>query len=127
LVDEPASEERRRLAGQDAAMHVWWGAPIECASAMYRGHRAGNLSEGELATAISGLRKLEAQWIEVEPSPQVRQQAERLLRIHPLRAGDALQLAAAIIAADYEPEGLLFLTADTRLAEAAAKEGFKVG
>jgi predicted nucleic acid-binding protein len=49
-----------------------------------------------------------------------------LLRVHPLRAADALQLAAAIIAADSEPRSLAFVTLDDRLARAAEREGFPV-
>jgi predicted nucleic acid-binding protein len=64
-------------------------------------------------------------WNEVEPTQQVRQQAERLWRLPPLRAADALQLAAAIIAADYDPTSLTFVTSDERLI-AAAREGFAV-
>jgi len=49
-----------------------------------------------------------------------------LLRVHPLRAGDSLQLAAAIIAAEHEPATLEFVSLDERLNEAASREGFRV-
>jgi predicted nucleic acid-binding protein len=52
----------------------------------------------------------------------VRRTAQRLLRVHELRAADALQLAAASTAA----EDLPFVTLDDRLALAAAREGFVV-
>ena len=48
----------------------------------------------------------------------------RFLRVHPLRVADALQLAAAFIAAERRPVSLQVLTLDERLAEAMAKEGF---
>jgi predicted nucleic acid-binding protein len=107
-------------------MFVWWAASVECMSAIQRQMREGNLSAPEASVAIENLRVLEEAWIEIEPTQQVRQQAERLLRLHALRAADALQLAAAIIGTGYEPHGMVFLTSDTRLGEAAAKEGFKV-
>jgi hypothetical protein len=72
------------------------------------------------------LRQLESGWIEIEASQQVRLRAQRLLRVHPLRAADALQLAAALVACSQEPVALPFLSADHRLREAAAKEGFPV-
>ncbi len=50
----------------------------------------------------------------------------RLLRVHPLRAADAFQLAAAIAAADESPRSLPFVTFDSRLARAAEREGFPV-
>ena len=40
---------------------------------------------------------------EVLPAEAVREQAARLLRLHPLRAADALQLAAALVWADSPP------------------------
>ena len=48
----------------------------------------------------------------------------RFLRVHPLRAADALQLAAAFIAAERRPSSLEVVTLDDRLAAAARKEGF---
>ena len=65
-------------------------------------------------------------WAEIAPSARLRQTAERLLRVHPLRAADALQLAAAIVAADGDPETMAFMTLDERLALAARREGFPV-
>jgi len=50
----------------------------------------------------------------------------RLLRVHPLRAAGALQLAAAFSAAEQRPSSLEMITVDDRLASAAQKEGFAV-
>jgi hypothetical protein len=46
------------------------------------------------------------------------------LPVHPLRAADALQLAAAFVAAERRPHSLQIVTLDERLADAAQKEGF---
>jgi predicted nucleic acid-binding protein len=54
----------------------------------------------------------------------VREAAVRFLRVHPLRAADALQLAAAFVAAERRPSSLEVVTLDDRLAVAARKEGF---
>jgi len=62
----------------------------------------------------------------VLPTEAVRSRAERLLGVHTLRAGDALQLAAALLAAEEDPADLPFVTLDERLADAARKEGFPV-
>ena len=51
--------------------------------------------------------------------------AQRLLRLHPLRAADALQLAAAVVASEHEPRSLDFVCLDERLAAAASREGFR--
>jgi predicted nucleic acid-binding protein len=46
------------------------------------------------------------------------------LRVHTLRDADALQLAAAFVAAERRPSSLEVVTLDERLAGAARKEGF---
>jgi hypothetical protein len=49
-----------------------------------------------------------------------------LLRVHDLRGGDALQLAAAIATAEGDPATLDVVTLDERVALAARREGFRV-
>jgi uncharacterized protein len=56
----------------------------------------------------------------------VKSYVTRLLRVHSLRAADALQLAAALVRANGQPEGRLLCTLDERLAGAARREGFVV-
>jgi hypothetical protein len=62
-------------------------------------------------------------WL-TSPTDAVRSTAARLLRVHPLRAGDALQLAAAVLIARGQPAELPFLSLDERLNGAASREGF---
>lgn len=126
LVEEAESDRRETQWREDPVMLVWWGTPVEWVSALQRLVREEALTAREATVAEERLRQLESGWIEVEPSPQVRLQAQRLLRVHPLRAADALQLAAALVACSNEPGALPFLAADQRLREAAAKEGFPV-
>ena len=47
----------------------------------------------------------------------------RVLRVHPLRAADALQLAAALEWSGGAASGM-FITYDERLRDAASREGF---
>ena len=77
-----------------------------------------------MALASNRLTQLADGWHEIEPSEIVSESATRFLRVHPLRAADALQLAAAFIAAERRPPSLEVITLDERLAEAARKEGF---
>jgi hypothetical protein len=56
----------------------------------------------------------------------VDRRARRLLAAHPLRAADALQLAAALVACDERSDMLAFVTLDDRLAKAARRGGFVV-
>jgi hypothetical protein len=46
--------------------------------------------------------------------------------VHPLRAADALQLAAAFAGAEGRPASLELIALDDRLCVAARKEGFAV-
>ena len=90
LVVEPATAEREHQLQADPLMLVWWGTTVECASALQRLVREGALRAAEARAAEARLRQLERRWAEVEPTQSVRTQAQRLLRLHPLRAADAL-------------------------------------
>jgi predicted nucleic acid-binding protein len=124
LMKEDATVRLQKLALADTAMLVWWGTEVECASAISRLEREGALDEPEAIDAFDRLHQLSGAWHEVEPSDPVREAAVRFLRVHPLRAADALQLAAAFIAAERRPPSLEVVTLDDRLAAAARKEGF---
>ena len=51
----------------------------------------------------NGLSRAAEGWSEIAPSRSVRDLAERMLRVHPLREADALQLAAAIVGSEGRP------------------------
>jgi len=128
LVPLFATEARTRavqsLYARDLEVVVWWGTLVECASAIARLERDGELSAADAAESFSRLDALAPSWMQIEPSDEIRESARRLLRVHPLRAADALQLAAALVAAERRPPTLAFVTCDDRLREAAGKEGF---
>jgi len=112
------------LAAEDPAMLVWWGTEVECASAISRLEREGLVDETAATKAFERLKQLAAAWHEVDPTDAVREAAVRFLRVHPLRAADSLQLAAAFMAAERRPASLEVITLDDRLGAAARKEGF---
>ena len=124
LMIEPTTGAMQALAQKDPAMLVWWSTEVECASAIARLELDGALDESAATEAFTRLRQLAGGWHEVDPSDGVREAAVRFLRVHPLRAADALQLAAAFIAAERRPSALEVVTLDERLAGAARKEGF---
>jgi hypothetical protein len=126
MVPEASSEPLLRLLEQDPDLVVWWGTPVECASAVARLEREGAMTVTDAAAALERLRSLATGWHEVQPVDPVRAMAVRLLRLHPLRSADGLQLAAAIVAAEHEPSSLEFVGLDERLNEAASREGFRV-
>ena len=99
---------------------------MECASALARLERDALLDRKDAALAFDRLKQLADAWHEVEPSEILRENALRFLRVHPLRAADALQLAAAFVAAERRPSSLEVVTLDGRLADAARKEGFEL-
>ena len=126
LADEPTRPRILEILQEDPQALIWWGTPVEIVSALARLERDKLLSADEFTAAASVARALTESWQEIAPSDAVRRRAERLLRVHSLRAADSLQLAAALIAADHEPANLDFVCLDARLTTAAQREGFKV-
>jgi uncharacterized protein len=126
LVAESGSGRVREIHSRDPAIVTWWGTPIECVWALARLEREGALTSAGLGHSITRIRHAIRSWTEVWPSDDVREQSIRLLRVHPLRAADAVQLAAAIIAAEFQPSTLDFVTLDRNQGVAADKEGFRV-
>jgi predicted nucleic acid-binding protein len=126
LVAEAATRRLQALAAEDPDMLVWWGSEIECVSALARLERDAALNAQAMTLSLQRLRQLSAAWHEIDPSDAIREAATRFLRVHPLRAADALQLAAAFLAAERRPASLTILTLDDRLGAAARKEGFTV-
>jgi uncharacterized protein len=110
----------------DPAVVVWWATPVECASAVCRLERDGQLAAADATAALARLQRLAGSWHTIEAVERVRILSLRLLRVHPLRAADALQLAAAHLAAEDHPATLPLVTLDERLALAADREGFPV-
>lgn len=125
LTEKTSSRVEAALRG-DRQIIVWWATEVECASAIARLERTGRLTAGETLEAHERLAGLINQWREMPPTQDLRELAKRTLRLHNLRAADALQLAAAITAAERRPPSLEFVTLDERLKDAAEREGFRV-
>lgn len=126
LVKENQSARRMELLQQDPSVVTWWGSQIECASALNRLHREQAIDADQLDRLLERLRRFSATWTEIRPLQQVRSRALRLLRVHPLRAADAMQLAAALIASGEDPLTLDIVCSDLRLSQASRREGFAV-
>ena len=124
LVAEAATSRLQALAQRDPDMLAWWGSSVECASALARLEREAALDTKSAEVAFQRLKLIADAWHEIEPSEVVRENAVRFLRVHPLRAANALQLAAAFVAAEHRPASLQVVTLDDRLADAMRKEGF---
>lgn len=126
LMDEVDSQPRRQQLQADSELAVWWGTPVECESAIQRRVREGSLSVSDARLARECLADLSTSWHEVSPVVAVRTLSRRLLRTHPLRAADALQLAAALALGEAGLNQLSFACSDIRLATAAETEGLHV-
>lgn len=126
LRQEAATAQVTALRSADPTLIVWWGTLVECAAALARIEREGNLSAVSMAESFERLRELSRNWHEVQPSDALRELAARLLRVHILRSSDSLQLAAAIIASRHSPASLEMVCLDNRLSAIGQREGFTV-
>ena len=124
LLPEARSATLTERLAADREVTLWWGTPVECLSAIYRRHRESPLPAALLTEALNRLRALVEDADTVAPTDEVRRRAGRLVAAHPLRAADALQLAAALVWCEEQPHGEAFACLDERLREAARREGF---
>ena len=125
-VKEPGSYTVRSLLAEDRSLVVWWATRVECVSTLMRQIRAGALSAAGERQARQVLATLARSWIEIQPTEALRGTAERLLAVHPLRAADAFQLAAASEWRRRQTAETPFISFDARLREAAYKEGLTI-
>lgn len=123
-VGETGTVTARRLAR--GGVVTWSVSVVEIAAAIERRTREGELTDAERATARAALSELADAWTEISALGPVRERALRLVATHALRAADAMQLAAALVAVSDRPGGHEFVCADRRLRAAAAREGFRV-
>jgi hypothetical protein len=103
---------------------VWWAAPVEIRGAAARLLRAGQITPNEQVVAQARLKEMRSRWREILPASQVRSEAERFLDRFPLRAADALQLAAAFVWTSGRPLNRPFISGDLPLLDAAGQLGF---
>lgn len=125
LLEQDATREVDELWSEDPDMAAWWGTPTECVSAIARLRREERLTLTDEERVLDLLDRLQSSWLEILPSEEARNEAARLLRVHPLKAADALQLGAARIWSAGASRAEL-VTFDERLALAARLEGFRV-
>jgi len=126
LIQQERSSRAAAWVSGDDAMVMWTLTPVEVVSALRRLVREGALSEDAARVAEVRLGEmLDTSHIVIDVEA-VKSLAARLLRLHPLRAFDALQLGAALHWTEGNPQGRTLHTLDNRLAQAAEREGFLV-
>lgn len=106
---------------------------VEVPSAIWRKHRAGELSTEDASLIVSafgydlrGSSYHAPRFATVEVSSGVLDRAAELLPSHDLRADDAVQLACAIVARESLEFCDTFVAFDRRLRHAAMSSGFVV-
>jgi predicted nucleic acid-binding protein len=125
LSDEATTDAITSLLSLDANIVVWAFTPVEIRSAIWRKHR----ERRDDASRIAAERRLAAlanAWTYVDEFNLVIRRSYQILSRHALKAADALQLAAALVASHDDPASLPFVTLDLELAAAARAEGFVV-
>ena len=123
---QPKTAVIKKLAEADGDIVAWSGTLVEGYSILACLRREEILARQHEAQARHILERLSENWSEISPTNLVREFAARILLLHPLRAADSLQLAAALVWANGSPRALEFVCLDDRLRDAAYLEGFQV-
>jgi uncharacterized protein len=126
MIVEPGSARVRNWFDSDSEIIVWTLTRVELLSAIARLRREDSRFAAILTVARRNIMRAWDGWSEITNVELVRRHAERLVESYPLRAADALQLGAALIAAEGDPTNLELVTLDRNLADAAEREGFAV-
>jgi len=126
IVREAQSEYCIQAYRADRDMLVWTLSKVEIFSALCRRWRDDALGPDSFDAASRRMNTFFETIYEVSAIQRVKDRAIRLLRIHPLRAADALQLAAVMVATEENAQRLPVMCFDDRLTAAARLEGFEV-
>lgn len=126
FIEEPSSAEVRSWYGFDPGVTTWMMTSVEVLSAIARKNRERPEIASLWNRAILDVRDAVSGWVQIADAAATRLHAERIVMDYPLRTADALQLGAALVAAEGDPQSLQLVTLDRRLAEAARREGFPV-
>ena len=105
---------------------VWWATPVEIQSAIFRLYREKLIADAGKKGAIARLEMMRRMWREISAEDRLRDLAIDLVSGYPLKTGDSLQLAAALLWCDERPAKRTFVCSDQRLSRAARSTGFEV-
>ncbi len=100
---------------------------VESHSALRRRQRTGEISLAEADSLLDRIQEnRESQYHMETSTPEILQDATRLIDLYPLRTYDAVQLAGCLAVQSGVPSPLTFVCADFRLCAAANSEGLVV-
>jgi uncharacterized protein len=126
FVKEAATTEVEGWRAADPGITTWMMTRVEVLAAIARKRRERPDMVALWNRAVRDVNEISLRWIEIYDAVAARIHAERIVLDYPLRTADALQLGAALVAADGDPQSLELVTLDRRLAQAARHEGFPV-
>ena len=119
--DEPMTDVLTALFAEDSNVLVSFITPTEVTAAMWR---KSGVNDDLRKKSEDRYAVLEGHWAMVTEYEAALEESLRIVHRHALRAGDAIQLACAIIAV---PDRQIdFVTLDGDLRDAARTEGFGV-
>lgn len=125
LVEAETADVRRWLG--EGGVVVSRLTEVEVPSAIARRVRDGRVSESDRHAAMQAFLDDMDRWDVIELTSEVARRAVALLSVHPIRAGDAIHLASAVLARDSSRSIISrFVGYDARLLAAARLEGFVV-
>ncbi len=122
-VTEPQTA-KARLLYESYGIVAWWATQVEMMSGLTRLDRTGQIDHDRFLFGKRIAQEIARDWLSVGSTGSIAVVACSLLELHPLRAADAMQLAAALEWCEGKPQGNVFLTFDKRLREAAGLVGF---
>ena len=121
LVVEDGTKIAARWLRQDPGIVVWTLTLVELISALARRRRRDPRHTEVISAARRDVLEIWGRWSEITAIEIVRRHAERLVEAHPIKAADALQIGAALVAAQQTPELYEFVTLDDRRRPPSAK------
>jgi uncharacterized protein len=123
-VREKGSSQVRRLLAAEVAATSRLSA-VEIASAVARRVREGNLAGEDRDRILAAVDRDMTAVLVVEVTAAILASAQLLLQRHPLRTGDAIQLASCLHLQEHIEDDVTFVGFDDRLLAAARAERLK--
>jgi predicted nucleic acid-binding protein len=122
-VEEAGSASVREQVGDAIVVATSSITYVEARTALARRRRAGDLAAGEHRRLVGELDSDWDRYIRLEVSSALIREAAALADRYPLRAYDAIHLAAAVTARRRLGNDLVFACWDDTLSAAASREG----
>ncbi len=126
FIDEPGRDELLEILAGATVVATVRLAYVETRAAFARAARERRLTGSEVRSASRALDQRWTQLAIVELDDTLAREASSLADAHPLRASDAVHLAAALSIAADEPRSVTFACWDAQLWDEARKTSFSM-